>query len=309
MKSPLTWIGGKALLAPWIISQFPAPDRWGEYIELFCGAAHMYFRLAPCPAVLNDINSEIINFFKVLRNPRKRKKLAKKLTYTPYSRELFGELCEAGYHGSKVERAWQFFVLCKMCFSGGGDIQTRMKDTAYFSSSAMSSRTAGWLPTKGRIKMAIAERGRRGMAASTSRFRYALGLFDQAADVLQTAIIENLDFRDLLARKGYKKETALVYADPPYIKEGVILNRYYGYSWAMEDFEDLAELLNAWPGPVIFSNYLAPIFDKLFPAPKWRRVTKEVAVTACGGAIKPRVIEGLWMNYPESQMRLNLGGG
>lgn len=54
----------------------------------------MYFRIGPCPAVLNDINSEIYNFFSVARSPEKREKLVEKLAFTPYSRELFAELCE-----------------------------------------------------------------------------------------------------------------------------------------------------------------------------------------------------------------------
>lgn len=296
INSPLTWIGGKAKIRNWIVANFPTD--YNLYIEPFCGAAWVYFAIGPRPAVLNDINSEIVNFFECLRIPERRKTLVEMLRYTPYSRELFEKLCETPFPDQPIKRAWHFFVLCRMCYSGGGDIQG-LKSYDY----GVSTRSYGrWRPTKGRMKTDAKNRNKNGrIAECASKFIRPIEQLDEAAEVLQTAVIENLDFRDLLSRRAYLKEYSFVYCDPPYIRDGVILDRYYGCDFSEQDFVELAEILNQWPGPVMFSNYHGDIWNDLFPQKKWRRVYKKVYVCASGLEKKRAATEMLIMNYEPRQ--------
>ncbi len=305
MRSPLTLIGGKGRIVNWVLEHFP--DKYDLYIEPFCGAAWVYFAIGPCPAVLNDVNSDIVNFFECLKIPDRRKNLIRMLKYTPYSRELFAELCNKEGSRDTIKRAWKFFCISRMSFSGGGATKNTHKYD--FGVSAASSNKGTWIPSSGRFKVGVNEEdGTRKMAACTSRFICPIRELDGVAELLQTAIVEHLDFRKLLNYKGYKKKGSFIYADPPYIRGNKILSSYYGVKWTMKDIEDLTKILNKWSGPVLFSNYAHPtLWDKLFPGKKWTKVHKEISVCSAHsskGMKKERRTEVLIMNYKPSQGNL-----
>ena len=61
----LRWHGGKWMLAPWIISQFP-PHR--IYTETFGGGASVLMRKPRSYSeVYNDLDGELVNLFRVMR--------------------------------------------------------------------------------------------------------------------------------------------------------------------------------------------------------------------------------------------------
>ncbi len=65
MKTPLTYYGGKQQLASKIVSLIP--DH-GIYCEPFIGGAAVFFAKQKSDAeIINDINSEIVNFYEVLQ--------------------------------------------------------------------------------------------------------------------------------------------------------------------------------------------------------------------------------------------------
>ena len=63
MIGPLSYIGGKRALAREIIALFP---KHTTYVEAFAGGAQVLFHKEPSPVeVLNDLDGEIVNFFRV----------------------------------------------------------------------------------------------------------------------------------------------------------------------------------------------------------------------------------------------------
>jgi len=63
MIGPLSYIGGKRTLAKRIIALFP---KHTTYVEAFAGGAQVFFRKEPSKVeVLNDLDGEIVNFFRV----------------------------------------------------------------------------------------------------------------------------------------------------------------------------------------------------------------------------------------------------
>jgi DNA adenine methylase len=66
MAGPLSYIGGKNRLANQIIQIFP---KHTTYVEAFAGGAQVLFRKEPSKVeVLNDLDAEIVNFFRVCQN-------------------------------------------------------------------------------------------------------------------------------------------------------------------------------------------------------------------------------------------------
>ncbi|EOS95524.1 D12 class N6 adenine-specific DNA methyltransferase [Erwinia tracheiphila PSU-1] len=67
MKSIIfPWVGGKRKLAKHLLPMLPAHTC---YVEPFCGGAALFFmKEASRAEVLNDINSDIVNLYRVIQN-------------------------------------------------------------------------------------------------------------------------------------------------------------------------------------------------------------------------------------------------
>ena len=72
--------------------------------------------------VFNDLNTDVVNVFELLRSDRKRRELCFRLCHTPYSRLQFAKCLEVLHSDEQdsVRRAWAF-LYCSMCRFGGVD--------------------------------------------------------------------------------------------------------------------------------------------------------------------------------------------
>ena len=75
MKPMIKYRGGKSKEIPHIM--WHIPRFTGRYVEPFIGGGALYFYLEPREAIINDINKQLINFYKGVRNnfPNLRKEL------------------------------------------------------------------------------------------------------------------------------------------------------------------------------------------------------------------------------------------
>ncbi len=97
----LRWHGGKWRLAPAILPYFPAHRI---YVEPFGGAGSMLLRKPRCYAeVYNDLDDEVVNLFRVLRDEGGAARLVGMLRLTPFARAEFMEA--NGATDDPVERA------------------------------------------------------------------------------------------------------------------------------------------------------------------------------------------------------------
>lgn len=65
-KPFLKWAGGKSKLVPEILKRFPG--RFGHYHEPFVGGAAVFFALGTRRATLSDINDELVNAYRAIRD-------------------------------------------------------------------------------------------------------------------------------------------------------------------------------------------------------------------------------------------------
>lgn len=115
MIGPLPYIGGKRALANRIIAMFP---RHTTYAEVFAGGAQVLFRKEPSKVeVLNDLDHEIVNFFRVCQ--QHYEELVRYLKFTVISREWFDLLRESKLDAlTDIQRAARYLYLAKNCYAG-----------------------------------------------------------------------------------------------------------------------------------------------------------------------------------------------
>lgn len=107
MKAPIRYPGSKWAIADWIISHFPEGYEKMVYLEPFAGSGAVFFNKNPgAVETVNDLDSDIVNLFRVLREYPAELKQA--LVLTPYSREEYDlsfEPCE-----DPLEKARRYMV-------------------------------------------------------------------------------------------------------------------------------------------------------------------------------------------------------
>jgi len=115
MLSPLSYIGGKRALAKQIIAIFPEHTT---YVEAFAGGAQVFFRKEPSAVeVLNDLDGEIVNFFRICQ--QHHEELVRYLRYVSVSRTWF-QLLKASNPAmlTDIQRAARYLYLLKNSFAG-----------------------------------------------------------------------------------------------------------------------------------------------------------------------------------------------
>jgi len=223
----LRYHGAKFRLAPWIL-QFVPPHRC--YVEPFGGAAGILLRKPRSFAeVYNDLDGDVVNFFRVLRDPAQCAELIRICTLTPYARDEF----ESAYAPTDdpVERARQMAIRAAMGFGGSG-----------------SAGSTGF-----RIGQS-----RKYVTAQHLWARYP-DCLSAVADRFRGVLIENRPALDVL-RQHDGPET-LHYVDPPYLPETRNSGRCYRHEMTVEQHVELLGALDSLAGMVVLSGYPSELYD------------------------------------------------
>ncbi|HEV7522965.1 MAG TPA: DNA adenine methylase [Candidatus Angelobacter sp.] len=261
----LRYHGGKWKLAPWIISHFP---EHRVYVEPFGGGASVLLRKERSYAeVYNDLDGEIVNLFRVLRNPKQAKDLEERLRLTPFSRREF--MASYMNHAGRVERARRTVVKSHMGF--GADAIRGINHTGFRN----DTRRSGGIPAHDWARLPA----------------HIGGIADRFAGV----IVEQKPAGGLIAKLD--GTDVLFYCDPPYPLSTRSQKRkeessFHGYLHEMTDDQhrELAQLLRSVLGMVVLSGYPCDLYDKeLYP--DWRRFERQ---HLADGAKKRT--EVLWLN-------------
>jgi DNA adenine methylase len=240
--------GGKWKLAPWIIQHF-APHR--VYVEPFGGAAGVLCRKSPSDAeVYNDLDGEIVNVFRVLRDPVTAARLADASRLTPYARE---ELDLANLPSEDpVEQARRTLFRAWASFGSAGATGGRSGLRTFTGSGRYASVTEAWC----RVADSI--------APVRDRFRHVL--------------IENRPAIEVMVQ--HDSPETLHYVDPPYLPETRSFDggRYYRHEMSKDDHAELLRVLNSLGGMVVLSAYGSGLYAEMLAG--WTRFERDA--TACG---------------------------
>ncbi len=272
----LRYHGGKWRLAPWIISHFPEHQI---YVEPFGGAGSVLMRKPRSVAeIYNDLDDDIVNVFRVLRDPGAAARLEQLLFLTPYSRtEFVGSYDQVE---DPVERARRMIVRMTMSHGTTG----RRRGMTGFRSKCWVQRrneAATWKDYPGQIRTYV--------------------------ERLRGVVIECRPALEVILQ--HDSPQTLFYIDPPYVMatrsslrtkaEAEGQWRSYRYNLTDDDHRELVELLATVDGMVVLSGYRSALYEELLA--DWDLIT--TTARADGGQERE---EGLWIspNVPTQQHEL-----
>lgn len=264
MKPPFTYFGGKTAIAERIAALLPPHEH---YVEPFAGSLAVLLAKSPAPMeTVNDLDGELVNFWRVLRDDPAGLELA--CTLTPHSRaEHQASMEPLGPGLSDLERARRWWV--RLTQGRGGQPRQR----------------TGWRfhETPGQTPMSVYLAG------------YAARMPPAARRLARVA----LECRPALeVIEAYSRHSgALIYADPPYLDStrthGAMGDMYNHEMRTEEDHRLLAKALHSARSAVVLSGYDSPLYADLYDG--WHR--HELAALAGNSLTRTRT-EVLWSNRP-----------
>lgn len=257
------WYGGKFSHLDWLLPLLPKAKH---YCEPFGGSAAVLINREPSPVeTYNDIDGEVANFFRVLREQKDA--LIEAIGLTPFSREEFElAISSSNQKLSDLERARRFFVRARQ-------VRTGLAQTA----------------SKGRWAHCLLT-SRAGMAGAVSRWLGSVESLPEIAQRLLRVQIENAPAIEVIKR--YDSEETLFYLDPPYPHDSRGDSKAYAYEMTDEGHQELARILHSVKGKVALSSYHCDLMDKLYA--DWLCI--EAPIKNCHSVKAPRQ-EVLWVNY------------
>jgi len=225
------------------------------YCEPFGGAAAILLNKRPVKLeTYNDLNSGLVDFFRVLTDPELFQQFYRRVELLPYSRELYNEARDTWEEEKDlIKRVALWFVVARQSFSGRFG--------------------AGWGSTV------------RGMATSCSAWLSGIERLPETSNRLRRVQIEHADWRTILER--YDTPETLFYCDPPYLLE-TRSNKRYKHELSAQDHEDFIARVLELEGYCAISGYNNPLYSRLDDA-GWMRRDWETACHAAGKTRATRI--------------------
>ncbi len=260
------WYGGKYSHLDWLLPLLPPATH---FCDVFGGSAAVLLNRVPSPVeTYNDLDSEVVNFFRVLRGDKDR--LAEAIGLTPFSREELALASRREDGLTDLERARRFFVCVRQVRTG-------------LAQKASAGRWAHCLLTS-----------RAGMAGAVSRWLGSVEDLSEIAQRLLRVQIENAPALEVIRR--YDSADTLLYCDPPYPHGSRGDSQAYRHEMSDDDHRRLAGALHGVKAKVALSGYHGPLMRELYD--DWHCV--EAPEKLCH-SVKTLRTEVLWVNYELSK--------
>jgi DNA adenine methylase len=265
---PLIWFGGKSALAKQIVAAMPPHVH---YVEPFFGSGAVLFAkpeslIEGHSELINDLNGELMNFWRVLQSPSEFKKLSRILSVTPLSSVQFAHAKTTGTQGTEAERAAKLLVRCRQSMNGRGDSFCGI--TREGTSAGMNKQASAWLS--------------------------AIEGLPAARDRLKRVVIKSQCAMKLIERED--SATTFFYLDPPYLQETRVTKKVYQHEMSNEQHEQLLKTLSRISGKFILSGYPSELYDSFAKRRGWNQHSITVRTPSSKTRNRPSV-ERFWRNF------------
>ena len=268
MKPVIKWVGGKTQLLKELKEIIiPALKEDSYYYEPFCGGAALALDLEHKNTILNDLNSELINMYKVIRDNSEELIAELKRFQNSHNAEFYYHIrnldrTDALSKMSDVMKAARTIYLNKTCFNG----LYRVNSKGQFNSPI--GRTSS-----GKTPDIVQE-----------------DLIREMSEFLKTVQFHNGDYRESLV---HAKNGDIVFFDPPYDQdESISSEGFVGYQkegWTRKDLEELKTVcdeLSIRGVKVVLTNNDTEFVRKLFTGYNFREVEVKRSINRDGNKRK-----------------------
>jgi DNA adenine methylase len=244
LKTPISYYGGKQKLCKCIIQLIP---KHNLYCEPFIGGAAVFFAKEPSAVeVINDINSELINFYRVVQNDFTS--LEREVRISLHSRRLHKDaqvIYDNPHMFSDIKRAWALWMLANQSFS--------------------SMLDASWGYDIKKKSTSVKIHNKR------EAFTEDIAIRLQNVQIECTDALRIINSRD--------KPDSFFYCDPPYFNSDC--GHYNGYT--KEDFESLLQHLSKIEGKFLLSSYPSDMLKQYVEANAWHQKSFDMEVSVNKG--------------------------
>ena len=268
MKPVIKWVGGKTQLLKELKEIIiPVLKEDSYYYEPFCGGAALALDLEHKNTILNDLNSELINMYKVIRDNSEELITELKRFQNSHNAEFYYHIrnldrTDALSKMSDVVKAARTIYLNKTCFNG----LYRVNSKGQFNSPI--GRTSS-----GKTPDIVQE-----------------DLIREMSEFLKTVQFHNGDYKDCVATA---KNGDVVFFDPPYDQdESISSEGFVGYQkegWTRKDLEELKQLcdeLSIRGVKVVLTNNDTEFVHELFAGYNFREVEVKRSINRDGNKRK-----------------------
>jgi len=262
----MNYFGGKFSFIDEIYFHFPM--GFTHLVDLFAGSfvVSINYR-GRCIKTANEINSEVTNFFQVLRDDTE--KLLSLIEMTPCSVKEFENAWKPT--DNKLESARRFYVRVRMSYLGLG----------------CQRKNKGMFLAKEQVNAAYGE--------TVSKWNNSFETLKEVAKLISTQFqITNFDYLECMSK--FDTKNTFFYCDPPYPKESRSSFNDYHFEFTDGQHRQLSEKLHSINGYAMISSYECDLMDELYS--DWRMVRLSQKKN---NMRKEEVQECIWMNYDAPQ--------
>lgn len=279
----IPYFGGKTPHLPFLYANFPEKVH---LVDGMCGSATVAIN-APkekYPLItINDLNSDVINLFYVLREHLGE--FLYKLQFTPFSREEFYAACEPT--DDKIEWARRYFIRATQGYSGQGSQNIDKHSWGY--ECATTNKYNGKVRNHYRV----------------TTWNTKLSYLHEIAAKLRDMQIEHRDCIELF--DIYGQNNTLLYFDPPYLMSTRSDKKRYKFEFGDAHHTALLEKAVDWPSCYLaISGYDSKFYDDILLSSeksKWYKIYSDPKKT---NTSKKTRTECLWVNYSPLVKKLYL---
>jgi DNA adenine methylase len=281
-RQPIKRHGGKSYQAKQIVALMPPrvknPNKpaaddlgWLHYVEPYFGGGAVLFKNDPTgiSEVVNDLDGELTNFWRVLQDPGDFEKFRRIVQAVPCSQVEYNAAHNGGatFGNDRTGRAVAFFV------------RNRQSRQALDKGFATITRN----------------RTRRGMNELPSAWLSAIDGLQDVHRRLQRVVILNEPALKVIRQQDGPR--TLFYFDPTYLHETRTVTDAYRFEMSEADHVELLELLATIKGRFLLSGYRSDLYDRYAEQHGWRRADFDIDNKAGSGKEKRKMVESIWMNY------------